>query len=239
MVLAMILALATAAAEGQGPDSHIQQVRLAWANGDLAEVDRHAQAALEIIQASGCPVSPMAASLFYYSALADQISINQDEHGYRFWVALAINERVGGLSRMQQDIAEEFSSPPGHDRRYDWMYAQSPFLEGRIGELGTCEDQPLGELQGTAYAEGETAFLYARLRTRFNGEITRIIPVLSYPAEEVSDIADALKGYMRHTDRHNEVVLFTFTPCMYINTTDLQPVQICRGDWLESSPSAP
>jgi hypothetical protein len=234
---ALMLALAVQTAQSE--PLPVQELRQAWSEGQVSQANMHAMTALEALEERGCAVSPLAASLLFYAAVSDQACQCNEVWGYSFWAALAVDERVGGLTETQREIARQFASPPGADRTNDWAFARSPYLGSRMEQQGMCETLEPLTLAGPGRGEGQAAFLYTRIRTRPNDRVYRTLPVMSYPEAETADMSEHLVGYRDYTEERNEILFYRFTPCRWMNNVEGGQAQLCRSDWLEGEISAP
>lgn len=239
MLVPAALMLALAAQAPQGESAHVRDLRQAWSEGALSQANMHALTALEDVQESGCGVSPLAASLLFYAAVSDQTCQCDEVWGYSFWAALAVDERVGGLTAAQREIARQFASPPGADRTHDWAFAQSPYLGRRMQEQGVCEDLAPVDMADPDRGQGAVAFVYTRIRTRPNDRIYRSDPVMAYPAAETDGISGSLIGYRDYVEERNEIAFYRFAPCRWMARVEEGQERLCRSAWLEDEVSAP
>lgn len=239
ILLPLGLVLALAVQTAQTEPLPVQAFRQAWSEGQVSQVNMHAVTALEALEERGCAVSPLAASLLFYAAVSDQACQCTEVWGYSFWAALAVDERVGGLTETQREIARQYASPPGADRTNDWAFARSPYLGSRMEQQRVCETLEPITLADPGRGEGQAAFLYTRIRTRPNGRVHRTLPVMGYPEAEAADMAEHVVGFRDYQEERNEILFYRFTPCRWMNSVEGGQARLCRSDWLEDEVSAP
>lgn len=219
--------------EAQGPVDEAD-LAAAWSSGDMRLAAPVFLNAFHAVSHSECAISPYAAQLAYRTGMLDW-------SGYHFSMALLIDERVGGLSEVQREVAREMRSQPGEHQAEDQFYLFSPYLDPDLN-VGACPDLEFPDLPLTAAGQGMRAVVIVRANvngTIANQEIEEAILLDSYPPSEGEELAASLIGLKRaYADEFGwSVQSFNFTPC-YQYTRERTTYRICRPGFIREPSSA-
>ena len=206
----------------------------AWSSGDMRLAAPVFLNAFHDVSLSECAISPYAAQLAYRTGMLDW-------SGYHFSMALLIDERVGGLSDTQREVAREMRSQPGDYQAEDQLYLFSPYLDSDP-DLGVCPDLQFPVLPVPAAGQGYEAVVIARMNlrgSRTNRQVEEAILLDSYPPTEGAELAARLTSLnLYYVEEYGWTVkAYNFSPC-YQYSRQRTTHRICRPGFERETSSA-
>jgi len=228
---AAALLLAVEPAADASLDAELDALAEAWRSGAISEAARHAVSALAMIEDSSCPLRADAAIAAAIGGLANSARETLGSPGYLFWVAHAVDARLGVLPTEIAETVEALRDTPGADVRQDRHFLHSAYR--RVDELEPgCAPARLDPELFTVEPDAPEAVIAAIEWPRHGDSMawTRAELLFAYPRIEGLQLMErlgAMEGRVRPYATHRVLV---FEPCETFSNADLGVVRLCRED---------
>lgn len=211
--------------------SEVAALDRAWRAGQLVEVVGHAEAALDLIEASACPMRADAAVIATIGGLASTAHNVPSWYGYHFWVASQVDAEFDVLPPGLEQMIEFHRSEPGANISEDYRYARSRYLDAsslerecstRLLESGILQVEP-----ESASAVIVAVAWQARLEERRWEDADLLY---AFPAQEGEQLLARLREDERLAGGWSQQQIVTFDPCVRVSTEDAGSTYVCRDD---------
>jgi hypothetical protein len=193
-----------------------------WLGADFHGAAEAATAALELIEASECPLRDDVAIVSFIGGVTGIDHSALAKSGYMFWVATQTHAQLDILTPDLVSVAEAEQSPPGYDIRLDQYFLGSPYREAPLVE--ECAPAQLDpEMLFADVPVVDHAFIAFAMPER---DIRRGISpervLYAYPASVSETIGAALLETENWISTGGRVAVLTPGPCdRYLNSENL------------------
>lgn len=228
---AALLALSGGVAESRSLEGELDALAHAWRSGSLTAAARHAVSALDLIEASACPLRSDAAIAAAIGGLANSGDQRFGPPGYLFWVAHEVNSRIDVLPSEIAESAIALKTSPGADVREDAYFLASAYR--RIDGLeDDCAPARLDATLFTSEPDAAEAVIAVIEWPRYRDSLrwSSVQMLFAYPRDEGAQLVErigAMDGRVRPQGRHR---VLAFEPCETFSNADLGMVRLCRED---------
>jgi len=204
--------------------AHLEAAANAWTKGDLVQAGSQARRALELIEASDCPVRPDAAYAAFMSAVGEHVNRQRYWSEYALWAAHRLDLIFGILPVSWAEASRRMKGQPGGALDTDYWFASSPYRQ-MPRSAPDCAARVLAE----APEEPETSqYVVAAFGIRRPGtRISRVEVIYGYPSNAAAALAARLEGVVTYRFGARETEWLVFNPCITLAQPRGRPTRLC------------
>lgn len=223
------VALLTAQASGEPAlEAELDGLEQAWRAGAFEHAVEHATNALDVIEASDCPMrsdAAIAAALGGFSSLA----VPGRYSGFLFWKAGQVDGRLSVLPEPIVSIVEEMSADPGAAHAYDDDFLRSVYFEPQTLATDCAQARLDPELFFAEPVNAQAVIVAARWSRDYDmAPWRRAKFVYAFPQGEGRALFERLQGERSGFMVQQGVDIRIFDPCLFLPGPDYEYFQICR-----------
>lgn len=209
------------------------QAEAAWHALDFERAGRFAAEAIELRADAGCGRTRDTARLAFIAGLSLQVEGETSLSRYHHWVAIRVDEEVGGLSAEARELAEEYSDRIGTTSDEHRHMMNGSFLHPLADASPSCATLPQVRLRGGNPPDDRLLTL-VELRTNGAGRASRVVELFSYPRDAPEELLQALRGRYPMDVRGRYRTVLDLDPCAdRLSPHDREPV--CLPGYTEAA----